>query len=81
MTCQLRDVMGKRNDRYQLAFQVELDEGFFSIELPDKEKKKPLKRGRGSQKRAKVLVMVESSPSQEAPKQGRPSWAVGHLKI
>ena len=81
MTCKLRDVMGKRNDRYQLASHVELDEGFFSIELPDKEKKEPLKRGRGSQKRAKVLVMVESSPSQEAPKQGRPSWAVGHLKM
>lgn len=63
MTCQLRDVMGKRNDRYQLASHVELDEGFFSIELPDKEKKEPLKRGRGSQKRAKVLVMVESSHS------------------
>lgn len=81
MVCKLRDVMGKRDDRYQLTAQVELDEGFFSIELPDEENAKPLKRGRGSQKKAKVLVMVESSPSEEAPKQGRPSKTVGHLKM
>lgn len=81
MACKLRDVMGKRDDRYRLTAQVELDEGYFSIELPDEEKDKPLKRGRGSQKKAKVLVMVESSPSGEAPKQGRPSKTVGHLKM
>lgn len=81
MACKLRDVMGKRDNRYQLTAQVELDEGFFSIELPDEEKAKPLKRGRGSQKKAKVLVMVESSPSEEDPKQGRPSKTVRHLKM
>lgn len=81
MVCKLRDVMGKRDDRYQLTAQVELDEGFFSIELPEEEKDKPLKRGRGSQKKAKVLVMVESSPSEEAPKKGRPSKTVRHLKM
>ena len=81
MVCKLRDVMGKRDDRYQLTTQVELDEGFFSIELPEEEKDKPLKRGRGSQKKAKVLVMVESSPSEEAPKKGRPSKTVRHLKM
>lgn len=73
--------MGKRDDRYQLTAQVELDEGFFSIELPEEEKDKPLKRGRGSQKKAKVLVMVESSPSEEDPKKGRPSKTVRHLKM
>ena len=81
MVCKLRDVMGKRDDRYQLTAQVELDEGFFSIELPEEEKDKPLKRGRGSQKKAKVLVMVESSPSEEAPKKGKPSKTVRHLKM
>lgn len=81
MVCKLRDVMGKRDDRYQLTAQVELDEGFFSIELPEDEKDKPLKRGRGSQKKAKVVVMVESSPSEEDPKKGRPSKTVGHLKM
>lgn len=81
MVCKLKDVMGKRDDRYHLTAQVELDEGFFSIELPEEEKDKPLKRGRGSQKKARVLVMVESSPSEEDPKKGRPSKTVRHLKM
>lgn len=81
MVCKLRDVMGKRDERYQLTGQVELDEGFFSVELPEGEKGKPLKRGRGSQKKAKVLVMVESSPSEHATKKGRPSKTVKHLKM
>jgi hypothetical protein len=81
MTCKLRDVMGKRDEGYQLTAQVELDEGFFSVELPEEEKGKPLKRGRGSQKKAKVLVMVESSPSEKGLKKGRPSKTVKHLKL
>ena len=81
MTCKLRDVMGKRDDGYQLTAQVELDESFFSVELPEEEKGKPLKRGRGSQKKAKVLVMVESSPSEKGLKKRRPSKTVKHLKM
>lgn len=81
MACKLRDVMGKRDERYLLTTGVELDECFFSVELPEEEKDKPLKRGRGSQKKAKVLVMVESSPSAEALKQRRPSKTVRHLKM
>lgn len=81
MVCKLRDVMGKRDERYQLTGSVELDEGFFTMELPEEEKDKPLKRGRGSQRKAKILVMVESSKSKEAPKKGRPDKVVGHLKM
>ena len=81
MACKLRDVMGKRDERYQLTAQVELDEGFFSVERPQEEKDKPLKRGRGSQKKAKVPVMVESAPSEKAPEKGRPSKTVKHLKM
>lgn len=36
--------MGKRGERYQLTTRVELDEGFFSIELPDR-KKQAIKKG------------------------------------
>lgn len=81
MVCKLRDVMGKRDERYQLTGSVELDEGFFTMELPEEEKDKPLKRGRGSQRKAKILVMVESSQSTEARKKGRPDKVVGHLKM
>ena len=59
MMHKLRIAMGSRDDHYQLAGQIELDEGFFSTIIPDEEKDKPLKRGRGSQKKTKVLVMAE----------------------
>lgn len=35
MMHKLRDVMGKRDSIYKLVDQVELDEGFFSTEVPD----------------------------------------------
>lgn len=44
-------------------------------------KNKPLKREYGSQKKANVPVMTESSPSEQAPKKGRPSKTVKHLKM
>jgi len=56
----LRIVMGKRDDRYFLNNQIELDEGFFEIKLEDKDEQ--LKRGRGSQRQAKVLVMTSAKP-------------------
>lgn len=66
-----RLVMGKRDDNYQLTDYIEVDEGFFEQvgdkgviagnkqkNMPDDEKKN--KRGRGSERQAKVLAMVES---------------------
>ena len=34
--------MGKRDEQYQLRGSIELDEGFFSTEIPDQVKDKPL---------------------------------------
>jgi transposase-like protein len=60
---------------------IELDEGFFSTEIGEEEKDKPLKRGRGSQKKSKVLVMAESEPVEGVKtKNGKPR-KVGHLKM
>lgn len=73
--------MGKSDECYRFTDHVELDEGFFSIELPQEKKEKTLKRERGSQKKAKVLLTVENSPSEEIPKKGRPAKRVGHLKM
>ena len=81
MVCKLLDVMGKRDERYRLSGSVELDESFFTVELQEKEKNKPWKRGRSSQRKAKVLVIVESSSFTKTPKRGRPNKAVGHLKM
>ncbi len=60
MVHKLRDVMGKRDARYNLHGDVEIDEGFFSTETPEAQKNCPLKRGRGSQRKTSVLVMAES---------------------
>lgn len=59
----LRNVMGQRDNEYQLHGSVELDEGFFTVERDELTKNQPLKAGRGSQSKAKVLVMVESEPT------------------
>ena len=76
----LRSVMGMRDAQYKLLGSIELDEGFFSTSLEESEKDKPLKRGRGSQKKTKVLVMAESTPVEENKKHNT-SKAVGHIKM
>ncbi len=81
MLHKLREVMGKRDEEYQLTDVIELDEGFFSTISTDEEKAKPLKRGRGSQKKSKVLVMVESIPVEgEKTKKGK-QRKVGHIRM
>ena len=81
MLHKLREVMGQRDSEYELTGVIELDEGFFSTVRQDNEKNKPLKRGRGSQKKSKVLVMVESVPVEgKTTKKGKPR-KVGHIKM
>ena len=80
MVHKLREAMGKRDGEYVLAGRIELDEGYFSTETPQQEKDKPLKRGLGSQKKSKVLVMAESE-FVEFPKKGKKPRRVGYLKM
>ena len=80
MVHKLRESMGRRDDEYILAGRIELDEGFFSTEVPQRQKDEPLKRGRGSQKKSKVLVMAESEMV-ESPKSGQQPRRVGYLKM
>lgn len=81
MLHKLRLAMGKRDAEYALKDIIELDEGFFSTEMKEEEKTKPLKRGRGSQKKSKVLVMAESIPIEgETTKNGK-TRKVGHIKM
>jgi len=80
MVNKLRDVMGKRDNKYQLSGQMELDDAFFSSEIPKDQKDKPLKRGRGSQSKTKVLVMAESTFVDD-PKKGHKSKSVNHIKM
>jgi hypothetical protein len=83
MMHKIRAAMGERDAQYKLSGIIELDEGFFSTEIPKEEKDKPLKRGRGSQKKTKVLVMAESIPiEEEAGKKSKEKpRKVNHIKM
>lgn len=81
MLHKLRDVMGQRDASYKLAGCIELDEGFFSTSIEQSEKGKPLKRGRGSQKKTKVLVMAESAPNDERGNKKPIQKRVGYIKM
>ena len=79
MMHKLRSVMGERDAQYELVGTIELDEGYFTKESGIEEDE-PLKRGVGSQNKAKVLVMVESEEV-ENPKKGKKNRKCGHLKM
>lgn len=79
MLHKLRSVMGQRDSEYKLKETIELDEGYFTAE-DRTEDDAPLKRGIGSQRKAKVLVMVESEPV-ENPKKGKKNRKCGHIKM
>ena len=80
MLHKLRSVMGKRDGKYTLKGNVEIDEGFFSTEVKEEEKDDAPKRGAGSQSKTKVLVMAESE-SVESPKPGKKEKKVNHIKM
>jgi predicted RNA-binding Zn-ribbon protein involved in translation (DUF1610 family) len=80
MAHKLREAMGKRDGEYVLAGRIELHEGYFSTETPCEEKDKPLKRGRGSQRKTRVLVPAESE-FVASPKAGQKPRRVGYLKM
>jgi transposase-like protein len=56
----IRSAMGKRDAHYSLNGTVEIDDAFFVAVDLGRDKEEEIKRGRGSQRQAKVLVMVES---------------------
>jgi len=63
MLHKLRIVMGNRYDRYTLKGLVEVDDAFFE-QVPHcgKDEEDPKKRGRGSSKQGKVVVMASCEP-------------------
>lgn len=64
MVNKLRKTMGIRDKSYHLDNIIEIDEGFFEsvgTELPKEDEPIKLKRGRGSQKQSKVIVVMSSS--------------------
>lgn len=82
MLHKIRSVMGKRDGKYNLTNFIEIDEGFFETIKRDKDVEHK-KRGRGSQKQAKVLVLIESKPIEKKLKKykHKPDRQVGYLKM
>jgi transposase-like protein len=60
MMHKIRLSMGNRDDSYSLHGWVEIDEGLFETVKAKGKPSEPLKRGRGSQRQSKILVMAES---------------------
>jgi transposase-like protein len=80
LVCKLRDAMGKRDSKYKLKAQIELDNAFITTLIPDNQKDEDLKRGAGSQNKSKVMVMTESTVV-ENPKPNMPPKRVNHIKM
>jgi hypothetical protein len=80
MLHKLRNVMGKRDNKYQLSGPVELDNAFITTLIPDDRKDEKPKRGAGSQNKSKVMVMTESEDV-ENPKPNKPPRKVNHIKM
>ena len=57
--------MGKRDAIYELSGGVEPNEAFFPIRVPEEAQGETIRRGAGSQRQAKVLVVVESKSADE----------------
>jgi transposase-like protein len=75
MLHKLRSVMGLRDG------EVELDEGFFETVDVERTDKSGVKRGRGSEKQTKVMVMDESKKVDQVKKTKRPDKKVGFIKM
>jgi hypothetical protein len=75
MMHKIRMMMGKRDTNYVLEDTVELDEGFFSQvkESQEETNDEKTKRGRGSQNKAKVLVMTSTEPVETYNEHEKPS--------
>jgi ISXO2-like transposase domain len=79
MMHKLRRAMANRDEKRQLAGEIELDEAFFVVNDP-RDPEQPIKRGAGSERQAKVVVMAESTPVEE-PKKGRKAYRCGYFKM
>lgn len=79
MMHKIREAMGKRDSRFELAGMVEFDEAWFETETSEKDKQN-LKRGRGSQRQQNVAVAAESTPLED-PETGKKGKHCRYFKM
>ena len=80
MMHKIRIAMGKRDNRYLLHGDIEIDEGFFETIVPEEKKKEHRKRGRGSQKQTMAMVFAETEEV-KLPKKHRPAKRCKYFKM
>ena len=81
MMQKIRAAMGKRDSNYQLKGEIEMDDAFFVTVDLERAKDEERRRGRGSQRQAKVLVMVESQVNPGQTKEYKKKRKMGYLKM
>lgn len=88
MMQKIRVTMGNRDAKYKLKGNIEIDDAFYEVvNIPEKDlngdKITPseTKRGRGSEKQAKVLVMVESTPKFDQTNPHKKNRVMGFAKM
>lgn len=84
MMQKIRKTMGVRDGNYTLDKIVELDEGFFEsvdTEQTKEESNQKRKRGRGSQKQSKVLVMASTVHPLKAPEKHKKRTKFRYVKM
>jgi len=80
----LRKTIGIRDKTYQRDKIIELDEGFFEsvdTDLSKEEKPIKLKRGTGSQKQSKVIVMASTVNTLESPEKNKKQTKFRYVKM
>jgi hypothetical protein len=80
MLHKIRAVMGQRDKKYMLDGIVELDDAFYKTHSDETDEDKP-KRGRGSKKQSKVLVMSKIEPRRGRPKKHKKSSAFRYVRM
>jgi transposase-like protein/ribosomal protein L37AE/L43A len=75
----VRQAMGNRDSIYKLKDQIEMDEGYFTVETTE-QIKKGQKRGRGSVTSVPVSILVESTRLEDI-ENNKISTQCGHLKM
>ena len=68
MMHKIRSAMGKRDNRYLLKHEIEIDEGFFETIVPKEQKDEARKRGRGSQKQTMAMVFAQTEDAENSKK-------------
>jgi hypothetical protein len=69
MMHKIRLIMGKRDAKYKLEGEVEIDESYFEISYKKDEDGDEIKRGRGTQQKATVFVMASTKSLNQSEEQ------------